>query len=89
MPKVIGELKLYTVEDLADILEVQERTIRNYLKDGLLKGRKLARRWYVTEENLREYFEQPEPAQIESIPITVESEQNMGNRTTMDSDKRL
>jgi excisionase family DNA binding protein len=63
MPKSIGELALYTVEELAEILDVQERTIRTYLRDGLIQGRKLARRWYVTEDALKDYFEQPEPDQ--------------------------
>lgn len=56
MPIEIGGLKLWTVEELAQILDVQERTIRSYLRGGKLRGRKLARRWYVTEEHLREYF---------------------------------
>lgn len=61
MPKTIGDMVLYDVEELAKLLDVQERTIRAYLKDGKLKGRKMARRWYVTEESLKAYFEQPEP----------------------------
>jgi len=28
---------------------------------GKLKGRKMARRWYVSEDNLREFFEAEEP----------------------------
>lgn len=61
MPKTIGELVLYDVEELAAILEVQERTIRGYIKDGKLRGRKMAKKWYVTEESLQAYFTQPEP----------------------------
>jgi excisionase family DNA binding protein len=61
MPKTIGDLVLYDVEELSELLGVQDRTIRAYIKDGKLKGRKLAKRWYVTAESLREYFEQPEP----------------------------
>jgi excisionase family DNA binding protein len=57
----IGELELYTVEELSSSLGIQERTIREYLKAGKIRGRKLAKRWYVTEEALREYFEADEP----------------------------
>lgn len=53
----LGELTLFTVEELAETLGVQERTIRDYLRDGKLKGRKMAGRWYVTESSLKEYFE--------------------------------
>ena len=31
-----------------------------YLREGKLKERKLARKWYVTEDSLQVYFEQPE-----------------------------
>ena len=61
MPVKIGDLELYTVDELSELMEVQERTIRKYLREGKLKGRKLARKWYVTEESLHAYFEQPEP----------------------------
>lgn len=56
----IGTLELYDVDELARLLDVQPKTIRAYLKEGKLKGRKMARRWYVTEDSLREYFSQPE-----------------------------
>jgi len=62
MSKQIGTLKLYTVEELANVLDVQPKTIRAYLQEGRLKGRKIARKWYIPEESLLEYFSQPEPA---------------------------
>lgn len=61
MPVKIGEdLTLYTVEELAEAFGAQEKTIRRLLREGKLRGRKLARRWYTTEEDLREYFSQTE-----------------------------
>ncbi len=62
MSKQIGTLKLYTVEELASVLKVQPKTIRAYLQEGKLRGRKIARKWYVPEDALQEYFSQPEPA---------------------------
>jgi hypothetical protein len=56
----VGSLVLYDVETLSKLLDVQERTIRAYLRQGKLKGRKMARKWYVTEESLQAYFEQGE-----------------------------
>lgn len=62
MPKRLSDnLILYDVEELSQVLDIQERTIRQLLRDGKLKGRKLARKWYVTEDSLQEYFGQPEP----------------------------
>jgi len=60
MSKKVGGLELFTVEELSRLLNIQERTIRKLLKAGKLKGRKLARRWYVAEDHLRDYFNQQE-----------------------------
>jgi excisionase family DNA binding protein len=56
----VGDMKLYDVDELAEILGVGLPTIRKYLREGRLKGTKPAKRWYVSEEALKEYF-QPEP----------------------------
>jgi len=56
----VGDMKLYDVEELAEILGVGLPTIRKYLREGRLKGTKPAKRWYVSEEALKEYF-RPEP----------------------------
>ena len=60
MPKKVGSLELYDIEELSKLLAIQQKTIRAMLKEGRLKGRKLARKWYVTEEGLREYFSESE-----------------------------
>jgi excisionase family DNA binding protein len=66
MPKTLSEeLILYDVQELAKTLDVQERTIRQLLRDGRIRGRKLARKWYVTEDALQEYFDQPEAKESE------------------------
>lgn len=56
MPKQLGNLTLYSVDDLHEQLGLSKMTIRAYLRDGKLRGRKLGVKWYVTEEALREYF---------------------------------
>ena len=56
----VGDMKLYDVDELAEILGVGLPTIRKYLREGRLKGTKPAKRWYVSEEALKEHF-QPEP----------------------------
>jgi len=45
--------KLYTVEDIANMTSLTTRTIRNYLKDGLLKGKKIGGQWRFTEEDIK------------------------------------
>ena len=72
--KKIGDLVLYDVEELSKLLNVQEKTIRAILRDGKLKGRKLARKWYVTEESLKDYFSQAE-TEIEQEPIELSGDE--------------
>jgi excisionase family DNA binding protein len=49
--------KLYTVEDIAQITSLTSRTIRNYLKDGSLKGRKIGGQWRFTDEDIHRLFD--------------------------------
>ena len=64
----LGKVTLFTVEELAERLDVQERTIREYLREGRLQGRKLAGRWYVTDEAIADYFRQGQSPVAEEEP---------------------
>ena len=55
--------KLYTVEVIANMLSLTTRTIRNYLKDGILKGRKIGGQWRFTEDDLKNFMDNPTFAQ--------------------------
>lgn len=59
MPKQVGDLVLYSVDDLHEKLGLSKMTIRAYLREGKIRARKLGVQWYVTEEALREYFGEP------------------------------
>lgn len=61
MPKKIGSLTLYSVDDLHEHLGLSKMTIRAYLRKGKIRGRKLGVQWYVTEDALRDYFNEPTP----------------------------
>mgnify|MGYP001010910404 FL=1 len=61
----VGDMKLYDVEELAEMLSVGLPTIRRYLREGRLKGKKLAKRWYVSEENLKDYFQPEEVSELQ------------------------
>ena len=56
MVKQIGNIKLYSVHDLHESLGVNERTIRDWLKKGRLKGQKIGIEWHITEENLKRFL---------------------------------
>ncbi len=68
MPKEIGSLTLYSVDDLHEKLGLSKMTIRAYLREGKIRARKLGVQWYVTEEALREYFDEPAQQRSSSSP---------------------
>ncbi len=59
MPVVIGELRLYTLEEIQDKLSISRRTLYTYIKTGRLKAQRFGSVTYVSEDALREYFNPP------------------------------
>lgn len=57
------EQKLYTVADVAEITGLTSRTIRNYLKDGTLHGRKIGVQWRFTEDDINGLFQEADFSQ--------------------------
>jgi hypothetical protein len=60
--KVSDDLVLYDVEELARLFGLSEKSVRGLLKTGKLRGKKMARKWYTSEAELKAYFRQPGPA---------------------------
>jgi len=56
MPISISGLILYSVPELSQLLNVTTVSIRNYIKQGHLKGRKVMGRWVVSENDFEEFF---------------------------------
>ncbi|MEW6686315.1 MAG: helix-turn-helix domain-containing protein [Candidatus Edwardsbacteria bacterium] len=56
MVKQIGDVKLYSIIDLSKSLGLTERTIRGWFYQGRLKGVKLGKEWYISEENLKRFL---------------------------------
>lgn len=54
-------MKVYTVEEVAKILKVHDRTVRRYIKSGELQGSNLGTEdkpnWRFTEEDIKAYLE--------------------------------
>lgn len=51
------ELKIYTVNEVAEKLSITVRTLYNYIKNGDLKAVKIGKYWRITEDNLRAFLE--------------------------------
>ena len=55
--KIRGE-PLYSVPELSEKLNVTKVTIRNYLKQGKLKGKKTMGKWFISDEGITEFYEE-------------------------------
>ena len=50
-------VKVYSLDEVAEILQLTKRTLYSYVKDGKLKAIKVGKSWRVTEESLRDFLE--------------------------------
>ena len=55
--QVTGLEQLFTVEDIANMTSTSDRTIRNYLRNGLLKGRKIGGQWRFTMQDIKTFLD--------------------------------
>jgi excisionase family DNA binding protein len=56
MPLRFDGLKVYTLPELSKKLNISTLTLRKYVREGRLKGQKIARRWLVTEEDAKKFL---------------------------------
>ena len=49
-------IKVYSLEEVEQILQVTRRTLYNYISSGKLKATKMGKYWRVTEKALEEFL---------------------------------
>lgn len=54
--KVVLGVKLYTIEEVAELLGVQTQTASKYIAQDRLKAKLIGGRKYISEENLKEFL---------------------------------
>lgn len=54
---IMTEIKVYTVEEIAELMKVTKTTVYSYIKRGELKAKKIGKYYRVTEANLKEFLE--------------------------------
>ena len=59
MSVTLGDLRIYTVEELADKLKVSPRTIYDYIHAGKLRATRFGKKYQITQESLEKYFNEP------------------------------
>lgn len=56
MPTVIENIKFYTVTETAAALHVTPQTVRTYLKEGKIQGKRIGRPILITEKALKQFL---------------------------------
>ena len=51
-----GNLVVYTVADLSKLLNTTPQTVRRYINEGRIQGRKIGRQWLVDEEAVKDFL---------------------------------
>ena len=54
--------RLYSVEQVADLLGLHVRTVRNYVRDGRLKAVRIGKQYRIASEDLEAFTGHPVPA---------------------------
>ncbi len=54
--KIIGNITFFGLDKLTQMLGLSKATLRAYIKNGTLKGRKIGVKWYVCEESVTSYL---------------------------------
>jgi len=51
----MADIRVYTLDEVADIMKVTKRTLYNYIKAGTLHAVKMGKYWRVSEESLQAF----------------------------------
>ena len=57
MPVKLADTTLYSVSEVDQELNVTTVTVRNYIRQGHLKGKKITGRWLITEKDLKNFLD--------------------------------
>lgn len=56
MPSKIKDIPLYSTLEISQKLNVTPNTIWKYLKQGKLKGQKVMGKWFISGEDVIDFF---------------------------------
>ena len=60
MPKVILDIKLYSLQEGADLLGVTRGTITKYISEGRITATLIGGKKYLSEENIKSFLQDME-----------------------------
>lgn len=74
MVKQIGDIKMYSIHDLVKSLGLTERTIRGWFMTKKIKGVKLGKEWFISEDNLRRFLNAEEESKAVTLKLNRKRE---------------
>lgn len=54
--RILAGYRMYNVEELARLLQITTVSVRAYIRTGKLKGQRIGRGYYVSEEALKDFL---------------------------------
>ena len=72
----MADIKVFTLDEVADILKVTKRTLYNYIKAGKLPAVKIGKYWRVSEESLQAFISTGTPILEENRRKENQSKEN-------------
>ena len=57
----MADIRVYTLDEVADIMKITKRTLYNYIKAGTLHAVKMGKYWRVSEESLQVFISNGTP----------------------------
>ena len=51
-------MKVYTTNEVADMLKISRGSVVKLIKKKELKAKKIARKWRITEDHLQDFFQE-------------------------------
>lgn len=53
----LGDTTAYNVKEIAQAFNISTQTVLKYIKEGKLKGARFGKRYYMTEQAIKDYLE--------------------------------
>jgi excisionase family DNA binding protein len=53
----MGDLKVYTANEVCELLKITKRTLYRYVEDGSITGFRAGRQYRFTEDDIKDFIE--------------------------------
>lgn len=65
------EDKFYTINQVAEILDMHHKTIRNFITDGKLRASKVGKQWRISDDDLSSFMEKNKDQTEQIVEFTT------------------